>query len=256
VPLPKLDLRLLPSALPSVITAHDILPRRWAGEPELWERVYARFDRVVAHSEDGSARLSGELDVAPQKITVIPHPVFPGPIRHEDDGRTLLALGVIRPYKQIDHVITAAQETGCRLLVVGDPTYDLGERVDLPDTQWRLGYRPHAEVDQALAEATLAVFTYRNELDQSGALLRALGAGVPTVAYDVGGVAEPVRRFDAGAVVPPDDQDALAAAICGLLDDGGRLAAARAGAMRARSELTWQVCARQHIDLYESLLSQ
>ena len=61
----------------------------------------------------------------------------------------------------------------------------------------------------------MAVFPYRPELDQSGALLRALGAGVPAVVYDVGGLAEPVRRFGAGLVVEPGDVDGLAAALRG-----------------------------------------
>ena len=87
------------------------------------------------------------------------------------------------------------------------------------DVDWRLGYLPQAEVDRALGEATIAVFPYRPELDQSGALLRALGAGVPAVAYDVGGVAEPVRAFGAGAVVPAGDVEALAAAVRTLLSD-------------------------------------
>ena len=52
-------------------------------------------------------------------------------------------------------------------------------------------------------EATVALFPYRAELDQSGALLQALGAGVPAVAYDVGGLAEPIARYGAGRVVPP-----------------------------------------------------
>src|SRR5207237_124425 len=104
---------------------------------------------------------------------------------------------------------------------------------------WRLGYLPQPEVDRAFGEATLALFPYRPELDQSGALLRALGAGVPAVAYDVGGIAEPVRRYGAGRVVPAGDVDALAAAARELLDDPAALEAARAGARRAREELTW-----------------
>ena len=36
------------------------------------------------------------------------------------------------------------------------------------------------------------------ELDQSGALLQALGAGVPAVVYDVGGLGEPVANYGAG----------------------------------------------------------
>jgi glycosyltransferase involved in cell wall biosynthesis len=83
--------------------------------------------------------------------------------------------------------------------------------------------------------------------------LRALGAGVPVVAYDVGGVAEPVRAYEAGRVVPAGDVDALADAIRTLLSDSAALEHARAGARRAREALTWDASARAHIDLYKEL---
>ena len=124
--------------------------------------------------------------------------MFPGAPRYEDDGATLLLLGTIRPYKQLDHAIEVARRCGARLLVVGDPTFDLGARLRLPGVEWRLGYANDTQIDAALAETTVALFPYREELDQSGALLRALGAGVAVAAYDVGGIAEPVSRFGAG----------------------------------------------------------
>ena len=119
--------------------------------------------------------------------------------------------------------------------------------------EWRLGYLPRMEIDRAFGDATIAVFPYRPELDQSGALLRALGAGVPVVAYDVGGIAEPVRRFEAGRVVPAGDVAALADAVHELLDDSAALAQAREGARRAREELTWDGAARAHLALYEEI---
>ena len=121
------------------------------------------------------------------------------------------------------------------------------------DVDWRLGYLPQAEVDRAFGEATVAVFPYRPELDQSGALLRALGAGVPAIAYDVGGVAEPVLRFGAGRVVPAGDVAALAAAVGELLGDRDALEEARAGARRAREELTWDAAAHTHLSVYEEI---
>ena len=74
--------------------------------------------------------------------------------------------------------------------------------------EWRLGYLDRLAIERALSEATVAVFPYRAELDQSGALLQALGAGVPAVVYDVGGLGEVVDRFAAGRVVPPGDVEA------------------------------------------------
>jgi glycosyltransferase involved in cell wall biosynthesis len=250
---PELDVRLFRPHAPSVFTAHDLLPRRTAQKEKLWRRLLHRFDRVVVHSERGRDAMS-RLDV---DATVIPHPVFPSDPERRDDGRTVLAFGVIRPYKGLDDTIEAVRRVGdARLLVAGDPLEPVEpyrEAAHGLESEWRLGYLSQPEVDRALGEATIAVFPYRPELDQSGALLRALGAGVPAVAYDVGGVGEPVRAFGAGRVVPAGDVDALTEAVRTLLSDRDALEQARAGARRARDELTWDAAARAHLDLYEKI---
>ena len=250
---PELDRFLLRPRAPMVFTAHDLLPRRTARKRALWRQLLARFDRVVVHSERGREALA-ELGV---DARVIAHPVFPSDPPRADDGRTLLCLGTIRPYKGLGDAIAAAKQIGrVRLLVAGDPLEPVnGYRVQAGDlAEWRLGYLPKRELERALGEATLALFPYRPELDQSGALLQALGAGVPAVAYDVGGIAEPVERFGAGRVVPPGDVDALAAAARELLDDPEALEAAREGARRAREALTWEAAAEAHLELYRELV--
>ena len=68
--------------------------------------------------------------------------------------------------------------------------------------EWRLGYLEPPALERALSDATVAVFPYAAELDQSGALLQALGAGVPAVVYDVGGLGEVVRAFERGSGRP------------------------------------------------------
>ncbi|MBA3347187.1 MAG: glycosyltransferase, partial [Actinobacteria bacterium] len=115
-------------------------------------------------------------------------------------------------------------------------------------------FLPEAEIDRAIAESTVAAFPYRPELDQSGALLRSLGAGLPAVVYDVGGLGEVVQHYGAGRVVAPDDVDGLAAALRELLDDPDALESARAGALRAREELTWAASAQAHLGLYRELV--
>ena len=248
---PELDDRLLRPRVPSVFTAHDLLPRRTRAKRELWSRLLQRFDRVVVHSDSGRGVMA-ELGV---DATVIAHPVFRSDPPRSDDGRTLLCFGIIRPYKGLGDAIEAAKRVGgVRLLVAGDPLEPIeGYRAAAGDVaEWRLGYLPEHEVQRALGEATLALFPYRPELDQSGALLQALGAGIPAVAYDVGGIAEPVRRYGAGRVVPAGDVDALADAIRELLEDDA-LAAARTGAQRARDELTWDAAAKAHLALYEEI---
>ncbi len=234
--LPEADAWLLRHRAPLVLTAHDLLPRRTASRTRLWRRVFDRFGRIVVHSERGRETLAA-FGVPAAKLRVIPHPVSPGEVTGAN-GRTVLALGLVRPYKQLDHAREAVSRVpDAELLVAGDAN----------------AFLPEAEIDRALAGSTIAVFPYRAELDQSGALLRALGAGIPAVVYDVGGLPEPVRAFGAGRVVPPDDVEGLAAAIRELLDDPDALAAARAGALRARDELTWDAAAQAHLEVYREL---
>lgn len=249
---PEIDVRVFRPRVPTVFTAHDLLPRRTAKKRAIWQRLLQRFDAVVVHSARGKETLA-DLGV---DAHVIPHPVFASEPPRADDGRTLLAFGVIRPYKGLSDAIDATGRIdGARLIVAGDPLEDIngyrargGDRVD-----WRLGYLSQPEVERAFGDATVAVFPYRPELDQSGALLQALGAGVPAVAYDVGGIAEPIERFGAGRVVPPGDVDAFTNAIRDLIDDRRALDEARAGARRAREALTWDAAAVAHLDLYRSL---
>jgi glycosyltransferase involved in cell wall biosynthesis len=252
---PPLDARLLRLAAPAVFTAHDLLPRRTAKRRDLWRRLLGRFEGIVVHSEHGR-RVLADLGVAEANLHVIPHPVFRSSPPRADDGRTLLSLGVIRPYKGLADAIEVAKRVdGARLLVAGDALEPMQRYREQAGAiaEWRLGYLGDQEIDRALAEATVALFPYRPETDQSGALLRALGAGVPVVVYDVGGLAEPVRRFRAGRVVPAKDVAALADATRELLGDEAALAEARAGAERARDELTWDRSAQAHIDLYRTL---
>ncbi|HET7127863.1 MAG TPA: glycosyltransferase family 4 protein [Gaiellaceae bacterium] len=247
--LPQLDVHVRYRA-PSVLTAHDLLPRRTASRRELWRRLLRRFDRVVVHSDHGRETL-GELGV---EAHVIPHPVYPSNATRRDDGATLLSFGVIRPYKGLPDAIEATRRLPTtRLVVAGDAAMPLDGLRDAERVEWRLGFLRKDELDDVLSQATLALFPYRAELDQSGALLQALGAGVPAVVYDVAGLGEPVRAYGAGRVVPAGDVDALTNAVRELLGDADALAAARAGAERARRELTWEAAAAQHLDLYREL---
>lgn len=256
LPAPEVDAFLFRPHLPSVLTAHDLLPRRTAHRTDLWRRLFARFDRIVVHSENGRDTLA-ELGVDPDRLRVIPHPVFPSEPERADDGRTVLAFGIIRPYKQLGHAIEAVRRAGgARLLVAGDPLEPVDRyraAANGLEVEWRFGYLSQPEIDRAFGEATVAVFPYRPELDQSGALLRALGAGVPAIAYDVGGIAEPVRRFGAGRVVRAGDMDGLAGAVYDLLSDPAALEEARAGARRARDELTWDASAEAHLAVYREI---
>jgi glycosyltransferase involved in cell wall biosynthesis len=254
--LPELDRFLLPRRTPLVFTAHNLIPRRKMGKRKLWPKLLGRFDAVIVHSDRGRKTLI-ELGVAPGRLHIVPHPIIQSDPPRSDDGHTLLCLGLIRSYKGLGDAIEVAKRLGdVRLLVAGDemePVEPYREQAG-EVAEWRLGYLSDAEIDQALGESTLSLFPYRPGIDQSGALLRSLGAGVPVVTYDVGGLAEPVRRFGAGAVVPPGDVEAMTEAVRTLLSDSEALARARAGSLTARETLTWDAAATSHLDIYKSLI--
>ena len=246
---PEVDRVLLRSERPLVLTAHDLLPRRTASRTRLWRSLFSRFERVVVHSQRGHDTLSA-FGVPEAKLRVIAHPVFRSDPPRADDGRTVLALGVIRDYKGLPDALDAVLRVpDARLLVAGDPRIPLDELRGRAGAraEWRLGYLDRPALERALSDSTVAVFPYAAELDQSGALLQALGAGVPAVVYDVGGLGEVVDAFGAGRVVPAGDVDALSGALGELLGDATALAAARAGAARAREELTWEAAASSHL---------
>jgi glycosyltransferase involved in cell wall biosynthesis len=253
---PEVDRWLFRPRSPVVFTAHDIVPRRTASKTGLWRTLFARSDRVVVHSERGRSRLV-DFGVPEEKLRVIAHPAFRSEIDRRDDGRTALLHGLLRPYKGVEDAVDAVLRVdGARLVVAGDPRMPLedaqrraGERAE-----WRLGFLPAAEVRRALSNATVSLFPYRAEIDLSGALLQSLGAGLPAIVYDVGGLGELVGRYGAGAVVPPGDVEALAAALERLLSDPEALATARRGAERAREELTWEASAAAHLALYRELV--
>jgi glycosyltransferase involved in cell wall biosynthesis len=254
--IPEADRWFFRPRAPVVFTAHDIVPRRTKTRTDLWRKLFARFDRIVVHSQRGRDALV-EFGVPEARLRVIPHPVFPSQVVHADDGRTALVLGLIRPYKGTEDAVEAVLRVdGARLLVVGDPRIPLDglQQTAGPRAEWRLGFLPDAEIRRALAEATVALFPYRAEIDVSGAMLTCLGAGVPAIVYDVGGMGELVGGFGAGAVVEHGDVDGLASALETLLRNPDALAAARTGAERARAELTWDASAAAHLELYKELV--
>ena len=253
LPRPELDRRWVRRLrAPSVLTAHDVLPRR-ARARAVWPGLLGWFGRVVVHSERAVEQLA-ELGVEARRI---PHPVFEArrelsPAR----GQTLLFFGLLREYKGLDVLVRALPDVPeARLVVAGDPidpvepVMALASELGVADRiEWRLGFVPDEEVVTLLEGASAVVLPYRQH-DSSGVLATAIGYGRPVVVTDVGSLGEIVREFGAGKVVPPDDPGALAQA-CNELLEPGELDPAAAGARAAAAALTWDAAAEAHERLY------
>ena len=158
---------------------------------------------------------------------MIRHPVFRSDPPRADDGRTVLALGLIRPYKQLEHAEEAARRAGARLLIERCGRL----RPSRPRSSGHSARRP-SPCSPTSPSSTRAARSCRRSA-------RACPQSSTTSAAS----ARWCATSSAGRVVPPDDVGALATALEELLDDEGALAAARAGAQRAREELTWDKAA-------------
>lgn len=257
-----LDVHLLPRGVPTVLTAHDVLPREpRPGQLAAQRRLYERVDRVVVHSAHGAERLES-FGLDPAKVTVIPHGAFthltPGALPRElaatpPDAPVVALAGLLRPYKGIDVLLDAWHDLPGELWIVGMPRMALPS--SLPEGV-RLVPRfvTDAELAAVLARADLVTLPYR-EIDQSGVLYAALGLGRPLLLSAVGGFPE-VAATGAAELVAPGDPAALHAALAALLDDPARRAAmASAAAEAARTTYSWDGIAERHRAVYGMLLA-
>jgi glycosyltransferase involved in cell wall biosynthesis len=260
------DVRLLPAfGRPLVLTAHDVLPREpRPGQREAQRRLYDRVDAVVVHSEHGRGRLVEELGVPAGKVRVIPHGVLrPAgddglpPELAAVEGPVALFFGLLRPYKGLDVLLEAWRGiAGAELWVVGMPRMDMAalRAAAPPGVRFVERYVPDAQVGALFRRADLAVLPYR-EIDQSGVLFTALGAGTPLVLSAVGGFPE-VAAHGAAELVAPGDAASLHATLQRLLGDPAARERLAAGARRAAAErYGWDAIARRHLELYDTLVA-
>ncbi|MEO8737515.1 MAG: glycosyltransferase family 4 protein [Edaphobacter sp.] len=107
-----------------------------------------------------------------------------------------------------------------------------------------------------LAAADIFVLPSRSE-GFSNAIVEAMATSLPVVVTDVGGNAEAVQDEVSGFVVPPEDPDALAAAIMKLLADPSRAKTmGAAGKQRVAEKFTTEAMMKQTTAVYTSLLAK
>ncbi|RJQ47063.1 MAG: glycosyltransferase [Gaiellales bacterium] len=266
-----------------VYTAHDWLPhRRRSYHSFLFRLYYRQFDRIIVHSQRGADFLTGELGVARDRISVIPHGEYgffdidPGLDRErarealglDPDVVWYLFFGHIDDYKGLDIALRALgrlrrQEDGgpaVGLVVAGNPgsqgfdryaslieAEGLAARVSL-----HLGHVPVVDVHKYFKAADALLLPYR-ESSTSGLAHVAMGFGLPVIASDIGGLPAMVEEAGAGIIIEPGDEAGLAAAM-------GRLAADEALRRRlgdawnsVAGKYSWDSIAAQTLETYGSL---
>jgi glycosyltransferase involved in cell wall biosynthesis len=90
----------------------------------------------------------------------------------------------------------------------------------------------------------------------SNAILEYMFRGVATVATKVGGNTELIDDGETGLTVPPDNADALAAALIRLIEQPeSRQAMVRAARHRVEQSYSWERCMSDHDQIYNCLLA-
>ena len=197
---------------------------------------------IEAPTVDASRDVRAELGIAP-------------------DAPVLGAVGVLRPEKAHDVLLRAAARLlpttpGLRVVIVGDgeereALEPLAEELGLSDAVLFTGIR--TDVPEILRAFDVAVNASHRE-GSPLSVMEYMEAGLPVVATAVGGVPEIIHDGVHGRLVEPGDDEALAAAIAGVLADREKAAAlGRRGRERRREHFDLGAVARRLEALYAEL---
>lgn len=263
------------ACIPHVATIHG---RHWVADSPRRVWAYRAMRRlgvpIVAVSEDLRTYLAEGFGLDPQTLEVI-HNGIPMPpdridagAKHKeaqtaarrqlglpDAGALLACIGNLYPVKHhacLVRALPSLPETHVAIAGRGEEENNLtGLASDLG-----VGDRLHLlglldDVVPLLCAADVFVHPSLSE-GLPLAVLEAMAHGLPIVASRVGGIPEAIEAGVSGALVPPDDADALAETIAQILESPER---SRALAQQARARAIAEFSVDTMVDRYQRLYS-
>ncbi len=247
-----------------------VTTRRWFGFVRMQSRVAHELPAVVTVSESSRKDIHAQMGVDIERMTVVPvgvdHRSFrPIPGLRPKPGRLMVTSSSDVPMKGLvpllEAVATLRAQREVELVVIGKP--QPGGRVDRAIARLGLAQTVRCvsgvsddDLARLYGEAQVAVVPSLYE-GFSLPAIEAMACGVPVVATTGGALPEVVGvDGETALLVPPDDPDALAAAIGRLLDDDVlRAALGAAGRRRVLDRFTWEVTAKGTAECYEAVLA-
>jgi phosphatidylinositol alpha 1,6-mannosyltransferase len=169
------------------------------------------------------------------------------------DGELIVGyVGRLATEKRVELLAATCRQPGVRVVVVGDGPGRRDLARVLPGAVF-LGERHGAQL--ARIYASLDLFVHTGPYETFGQTVQeALASGVPVVAPAAGGPMDLVTPGATGALVPPGDAAAIAAAVATLGGDRRRLREYGRAARASVAQRSWSAVGDELIDHYRGVL--
>ena len=275
---------LLPRlSAPAVLTVHDLIFERYPQHHTARNRLFLHaamplFVRaataIIAVSRHTRADLVELYGADPSKIHVVYEgvderfqPAAPAEVQrvrqtYSPDRPYLLMVGTLEPRKNHAAALRALARLKAwgwphRLLLVGgrgwlfDPIRQEIDALGLAGDVHFAGYVPDADLPPLYtgADCVLVPSLYEGF---GFPVLEALACAAPVVCSDASSL--PEVAGDAALLVPPEDDEGLAAAVHLLLSQPQLAGAMAAAGHRQAARFRWDLCARETVEVYERVV--
>jgi len=243
-------LRILECAdLPLIVTLHTVLPDPNPDQRSVMERLLRRASLIVVMAQRAEAILRATYGHLVGTVEVVPHGVRdrpyedPGAARRRqglEDRPTILTFGLLSPDKGIETMIRAMPRIAAacpdvvyRIVGATHPhllahegeahrerLQELAQALEVADhIRWDNRFLEEEALLEQIVAADLYVTPYRNPVQiTSGTLSYAAGLGKPIVSTPYVHAHE-LLADGRGRLVPFDDAEAMADAVCALMGD-------------------------------------
>jgi glycosyltransferase involved in cell wall biosynthesis len=274
---------------PVVVSIHDLsfehLPLTFKRRSRMQLRLTVRQSarkaaRILTLSESVRQDIIETYGIAPERVTTIPiaAPAHFHPVTDEEEiqrvrltykiaGDYILSVGSIQPRKNLTRLVAAyarlrrerAEGKLPRLVIVGkqawlyDETLRAIEEQGIGDLTVLTGYVPDADLPALYSGAVC--FVYPSYFEGFGLPpLEAMQCGAPVIAGNRTSLPEVVG--EAGLLVDPFDEAAIAAAIARLIDDSDLRAELRVKGLERARMFDWHETARRTLSVYRQIVDK
>jgi glycosyltransferase involved in cell wall biosynthesis len=240
---------------------------RWYSFVGMQKRVVRKLSHFITVSKCAQDDICRDFKISPQQFTIVPNGINtklfrPLPAIPREKNRIITTNSSDTPLKGLYFLLHAvsriAKSRSIRLIVVGTPKKDGGilrlvQKLNLDQVVRFTGPLSDEAFVREYARATMAVVPsiYEGFGLPAG---EAMACAVPVISTTGGALPEVVG--DAGILVPPEDANALYAAIADLLNHPEKAAAiGNAGFDRVHSRFTWRQAAQKTVTAYREVIN-